>query len=150
MSGVRLASGVGEGIGAHAEAAYPEECCGGVLGRAGRAGGVEVCRAIPVENGWPGERGGRYRIGADTVRALEAIATREGVELIGFYHSHPDAAAVPSALDLELAWPWYTYLIVPVGLGRAGEVRGWRLREDRGDFDELPLWTEYAEETRCR
>lgn len=150
MSVVRLAGRVGEGIGAHAAAAYPEECCGGLLGRADRAGGLEVCRAAPVENGWPGERGAHYRIGAETVRALETLAAREGVELVGFYHSHPDAAAEPSPFDLELAWPWYAYLIVPVGRGRAGEARGWRLREDRGGFDELTLRIASTEEVRCR
>jgi proteasome lid subunit RPN8/RPN11 len=58
------------------------------------------------------------------------------MQLVGFYHSHPDGAAVPSPFDREAAWPWYSYLIVPVRGGAAGSVRSWRLRDARVDFVE--------------
>lgn len=139
----------------HARAAYPEECCGALLGRSdaarARAGTAaapatgaepaihtrrELSRAVPLANEWDGNRVERYLIPAEVVRRVEAAARRSGLELVGFYHSHPDGAAVPSAFDREVAWPWYSYLIVPVGAGAVGAVRSWRLREDHSGFME--------------
>ncbi|HEU0077690.1 MAG TPA: Mov34/MPN/PAD-1 family protein, partial [Longimicrobiaceae bacterium] len=61
-------------------------------------------------------------------------AERDGLALVGFYHSHPDGRPEPSRLDREQAWPWYSYLIVAAGSGGAGEARSWRLRDDRSGF----------------
>ncbi len=51
--------------------------------------------------------------------------------MLGCYHSHPDHPAVPSAFDTEQAWPWYSYVIVRVDRGRAGELTSWVLDDDR-------------------
>jgi proteasome lid subunit RPN8/RPN11 len=130
---------------AHALAVYPDECCGALFGRdtvgdGGESGPLrrprEILRAIPAGNAWPGARGERYLIPPEAVRALEAAAHRSGLEVVGFYHSHPDGVAVPSAFDLETAWPWYSYLILAVGVEGVGEARSWRLRDDRTGFEE--------------
>src|SRR2546430_8129940 len=63
---------------------------------------------------------------------------RDGLEVIGVYHSHPDHPPAPSAFDREHAWPWLSYVIVGVGQGRAGEVKSWVLAHDRGTFDQEP------------
>ena len=47
-----------------------------------------------------------------------ASSERDGLEIVGYYHSHPDHPAGPSAFDTEHAWPWYSYLIVRVDRGR--------------------------------
>jgi proteasome lid subunit RPN8/RPN11 len=128
----------------HARRAYPYECCGALVGRArgageaGRGDGVEreVRRAVPLANDRTHERERRYIISAGAVLEVERDAARDGLEVVGFYHSHPDHPAEPSAFDLEHAWPWYTYLIVPVRAGAPGAPRGWRLAEDRGGFHE--------------
>ena len=114
----------------HAAGVGREECCGALLGR----GGV-VVRAQPLANE-ASERTNRYFIGPRSVLALEAAAVRAGLEVIGFYHSHPSGGAEPSKVDLGHAWPGYLYLIVSPGDGADG-VRGWRLREDRRGF--LPV-----------
>jgi proteasome lid subunit RPN8/RPN11 len=54
---------------------------------------------------------------------------------VGFYHSHPDHPAVPSAFDLEHAWPVYSYVIVSVRNGRAEDLLSYELRSDRSRFD---------------
>ena len=64
------------------------------------------------------------------------------MELIGIYHSHPDAPPRPSEYDREHAWPNSAYVIVSVQAGRAGEVRAWLLTEDRSKFDELHTFDE--------
>ncbi|HEU0302884.1 MAG TPA: M67 family metallopeptidase [Longimicrobium sp.] len=123
---------------AHAAAAYPEECCGALLGLDVDVGahgiGRVVTRAVAVENRWAGRRESRFLIPAGDVRALEAQAARSGLSLVGFYHSHPDGRTEPSRRDRAQAWPWYSYLIVAVSAGGAGQARSWRLADDRHAF----------------
>ncbi len=85
------------------------------------------------------ERGRRYLIGPDDVVALERQAARDGLRVVGYYHSHPDAPAIPSDYDREHAWPWYIYLIVSVRDGRATEARAWRLLGDRSGFEGVEI-----------
>ena len=128
---------------AHAEAGYPDEVCGFLLGSMdlpNREFTVRETRAAVNRRGRRASR--RYRIDPDEYRAAEGEAEARGLELIGIYHSHPDAPAVPSDYDLEHAWPNSTYVIVPVEAGRAGELRAWLLAEDRSGFDELGTFDE--------
>lgn len=69
----------------------------------------------------------------ELVRADEE-ARRANLYLIGIYHSHPDVPAQPSQVDLENAWPWYTYLVVSVQNGEPKGVAAWTLSEDRSTF----------------
>ena len=85
------------------------------------------------------DRRRRFLIGPDTYRQAEARAAETGAELLGFYHSHPDHPAVPSAFDLEHAWPNLIYAIVSVRAGQPEELRAWRLRPDRSGFIEETL-----------
>ncbi len=133
---LRLAAGVLDRIREHAESGYPEEVCGGLLGDA-RDGGVRVIDAVPLDNVRGDERRRRYLIAAEDVLGLERRAASAGVQVVGFYHSHPDASAVPSEFDREHAWPWYTYLIVSVRSGRAGATQAWRLAESRERFESV-------------
>ena len=57
------------------------------------------------------------------------------IELIGWYHSHPDTPARPSEFDREHAWPWYSYIIVSVQKGEARDTTSWRLHDDRAAYD---------------
>lgn len=116
-------AGVLAEVRAHAIGAAPEECCGALLGR----GGEVVC-AVALENEAVG-RDQRYLITAPRVLRVEAEARRRGLEVVGYYHSHPDGAPAPSETDRALAWPGYAYLIVG-----GARIEGWRLREDRSGF----------------
>ena len=66
-------------------------------------------------------------------------ARAESLEVLGFFHSHPDAPAQPSSFDLEHAWDYYSYLIVSVANGTVADTRAWRLRADRSGFDPEPI-----------
>ena len=123
-----------------ARMSYPDECCGALLGDAGNGSERRVLRTVPIFNGRLDERRRRYLIGPDHVRVVEDAAARAGLDVLGFYHSHPDHPATPSNFDRDHAWPWYTYVIVPVQEGRPGRPRAWQLADDRGDFDEI-RWT---------
>jgi proteasome lid subunit RPN8/RPN11 len=117
---------------AHAASAYPEECCGVLLGPSPD----RVTEAVRLENVQPDNRQRRFVIDPAAYRAAEALADTRGQALVGFYHSHPNHPARPSSFDLEHAWPNFSYPIVSVRNGRAGEIRSWRLRADRTAFDE--------------
>ena len=60
--------------------------------------------------------------------------SQQGLELIGWYHSHPDHPARPSEFDREHAWPWYSYVIVSVAAGQPQDMTSWRLADDRSHF----------------
>jgi len=71
---------------------------------------------------------------ADDVRDAEKAATSQDLELIGWYHSHPDHPARPSQYDRDHAWPWYSYIIVSVQNGAPQDITSWRLNDDREEF----------------
>lgn len=125
-----MAGAVNEAIRRHAADTYPHECCGALIGRAGT-----VIEAFALPN--TTEEGPRRRFlvrPADYREAERRAAALDG-ELLGFYHSHPDHPAQPSQYDLDHAWPLFSYVIVSVREGVAGDMTSWRLRDDRSVFD---------------
>jgi len=119
----------------HGAAAYPYECCGALIGRQAD-GFVEIVEATELENVTEEGPRRRFRVSPTDYRQSEARARELGAELLGFYHSHPDHPAQPSQYDLDHAWPNFSYVIVAVANGEAGDLRSWRLRPDRSAFDE--------------
>jgi proteasome lid subunit RPN8/RPN11 len=109
------------------ERAYPAECCGVLAGRA--TSPKEVVRVLPVANRRTDDPH-RFLISPDDLRRITAELGRSGLEVLGFYHSHPDHPAAPSAFDVDHAWPWYSYVIVAVSNGRAGEISSWELDDN--------------------
>jgi proteasome lid subunit RPN8/RPN11 len=138
MSSVRIAAATLHDIAAHAAEAYPEECCGVLLGVDAGDDRV-ISSAFAVQNERADERTRRYVIEADTIRLAEATARQMGLDIVGFYHSHPDHPALPSMFDRDHSWPWYTYIIVPSWREGTGTARAWRLQDDRAAFAEQQL-----------
>lgn len=126
-----------EEIRAHGRETYPEECCGGLLGLRGEPS--RVSRVERIDNVRDANRARRYEVSPQDYLRLERLAGEQGVELLGFYHSHPDHPAVPSAYDRDHAFPFFHYLVCAVASGRPGEVTAWVLSEDRGEFDPEPI-----------
>src|SRR5260370_39908742 len=109
---ILLSKEVGAQIRAHGAETCPQECCGGLLGHDGETG-REVTALFPVVNRSEDSPRNRFSITADDVREAEkAGAKMHGLEVIGWYHSHPDHPPRPSEDDREYAWPWYSYIIV--------------------------------------
>lgn len=113
-----------------AAAGYPYEVCGLLIGRNG-ATSSEAMRVVEARNLNRERPRDRYLLDPDDFLAADRAALLEGLEIIGFWHSHPDHPARPSATDLEAAWAGYTYLILTTTATGAGEVRSWRLRNER-------------------
>jgi len=135
---IALPASVLEQIREHGRQAYPEECCGALLGLV-EAEGARVARAERLENARKQERRRRYSVTPQEYLRAERAAAAEGLTLLGFYHSHPDHPAAPSGYDREHALPFFHYVILNVSSGEPGEVASWVLSEDRGIFDREPL-----------
>jgi len=129
---------VAEGIRRHGAETFPCECCGALLGRDGTGGEVESSREIlglfPLVNRRDDSPRNRFAVTAEDVREAEKAAGERGLEVVGWYHSHPDHPARPSAFDREHAWPWYSYVIVSVMNGAPAEMTSWRLNDDRQEY----------------
>ena len=119
----------------HATEAYPEECCGILLGTE-REAGKDVSDVIRIGNAREENRTRRFLIAPEEYRRAEIAARAEGLGVMGFYHSHPDHPARPSQFDLDHAWPWCSYVIVAVEERIPAAVKSWVLKEDRSGFDE--------------
>jgi proteasome lid subunit RPN8/RPN11 len=124
------------------ERAFPNECCGFLLGRLD-GGEKRVCLVLTVENRWePGEQYHRFVMTPEDFLRAEGEARRQKQEILGIYHSHPDHPAKPSGYDREQALPFYSYVIVSVEGGRAGDLTSWELTNNRVQFleEEVTIW----------
>jgi proteasome lid subunit RPN8/RPN11 len=111
----------------HGEETYPHECCGVLLGTVFETV-QSVLRAIPVENASTGNTRNHYQI--DPVQLIRILrdARTAGLDVLGFYHSHPDHPAMWSATDLEEAhWLSCSYVITQVIDGAATVTRSFHL-----------------------
>ena len=121
-------------IRAHGVETYPHECCGAILGRDGDRW-REVLALLPLANRRDDSPRNRFEVTPGDVQLAEKTAREKNIELIGWYHSHPDAPARPSEFDRAHAWPWYSYIIVSVQSGMPREMNSWRLQDDRAAYD---------------
>jgi proteasome lid subunit RPN8/RPN11 len=119
---------------AHLSLAYPEEGCGVMLG-VEREEAREVRRVIGFENRREDSRHNRYLIAPEQFLAADKEARAAGLDVLGFFHSHPEHPAQPSDFDREHAWPYYSYMIVSIERGQAVDTRSWRLTDDRLRFE---------------
>ena len=136
---IRLTRQIEEEIQAAGVEAYPNECCGIMFGS--EEGDIHVVKALrPIENAREsGEQYHRFLITAEDMMQAELEARRLGLEIVGFYHSHPDQPSKPSDYDREHALPFYSYIILRVAEGRPELMTSWLLRTSREAFDSEPI-----------
>jgi proteasome lid subunit RPN8/RPN11 len=124
-----------------ARAGYPHESCGALVGRfAGEA--IAVPRAIPLANhADEAVRRRRFTVDPREVLRIERELRGGPQRLVGFYHSHPDAEAVPSTTDLEFfrLWPETVWIIAAVRGGTPDPPRAWWLADPDGTPVELEI-----------
>ena len=125
----------------HGEADYPAEACG-LIGGAVEGDRKVALQLVPLVNQRTDSARNRYLIDPLSFRRAQERLDRDGLEVIGVYHSHPDHPPAPSAFDREHAWPWLSYVIVGVGAGHAGDPKSWVLADDRGTFAEESITIE--------
>ncbi|HUC55482.1 MAG TPA: M67 family metallopeptidase [Candidatus Cybelea sp.] len=135
-----------EKIRSHGAETYPHECCGALLGRDSNAilegdrredalsASREILGLFPLVNRRDDSPRNRFSVTAEDVLTAEKAAREQGLEVVGWYHSHPDHPARPSEYDRDHAWPWYSYIIVSVQNGAPQDMTSWRLNDDRAEF----------------
>ncbi len=109
---------------AHAEAAYPNECVGAMLGTTD-ASGKTVGLAMPLENSAEGSQHAFYQLSKESLLAADKAAREMRLDVIGIYHSHPDADAYFSETDLKHSCPWYSFVVLSVKGGRYEHANSW-------------------------
>jgi proteasome lid subunit RPN8/RPN11 len=146
-----ISAELAEKIGAHGVETYPHECCGALLGRDGDAPksnasaeqrpAREVLALFPLVNRRDDSLRNRFSVTPEDVILADKTARQQGLEVIGWYHSHPDHPARPSQYDQDHAWPWYSYIIVSVQNGVPKDMTSWRLKDDRSEYVEEKIAT---------
>ena len=121
--------------------AYPEECCGILVGRlrAREPLTAEVHEVAVAENRAIDRRQQRYVIDPRFLLRVQREARQGGLDVVGYYHSQPDHGAIPGQFDLEAAWGDTSYLILAVERGRVTGVRCWRLQGGGDAFEEVHI-----------
>jgi len=120
----------------HGERDYPYECCGLLIGTFADGRKV-VIETYPISNAREEEaKRNRFLIRPDELMRGEKHAREQALDVVGFYHSHPDDRPVPSQYDLEHAWPTYSYIVVAVTKGSSDGLRSWEMEPDRSLFNE--------------
>jgi proteasome lid subunit RPN8/RPN11 len=133
MGILHLTGAVYEAIRAHGEETYPHECCGVLLARSWSDGqslpeGRVIVAAVRAGNMRTDSAHNRYQIAPVELVKIEREARRQGLEIAGFYHSHPDHPAHWSATDLaEAHWLGSSYVITAVALGKSKETNSFQL-----------------------
>jgi proteasome lid subunit RPN8/RPN11 len=133
---IELRQNIIEAITAHAESDYPHECGGMLIGKF-EAGKKSVVETFPLENAREEEaRHNRVLILPKDVLRAERYAREKNLDVVGYYHSHPDSQAIPSQYDLDHALPVWSYIIASVIGGKVVDIRSWEMENDRSKFNE--------------
>jgi proteasome lid subunit RPN8/RPN11 len=100
----------------HAQRTYPNECCGAMLGHI-QGDRKLVKEAVALENAYQGGQRERYELKPEDLLAADREARARGLDLIGIFHSHPDADAYFSQTDLKNSCPWYSFVVLSITKG---------------------------------
>ena len=133
---IQIDKSIVRSISEHAERDYPHECGGMLIGRF-EEGRKTVTETFPLENAREEEaRHNRVLILPKDVLRAERYAREKKLDVVGYYHSHPDDKAVPSQYDLDHALPVWSYIIASVIEGKVADIRSWEMENDRSKFNE--------------
>jgi proteasome lid subunit RPN8/RPN11 len=137
---VKLSQADYEALRAHGEETYPHECCGVLLGKS-EAAGNHVHKILRAGNTRTDRAHDRYNIAPEELIKAQRQARGLGLDIVGFYHSHPDHPAQWSKTDFEEAhWVGCSYIITSIQQGKATITNSFFLKgtseEDKQFLDE--------------
>lgn len=133
----RLSPGAWAAIEAQVRGGYPHEACGVLLGRAGE--NAEILEAHACANLNTERAQDRYLIDPRDQLTIEKGARLRSLDVVGYFHSHPDHPAAASATDLDQSWEQLVYLIVSVREGRVADRKAWFRPAGKLAFEEVGL-----------
>jgi proteasome lid subunit RPN8/RPN11 len=138
-----------EALRSHGEEIYPNECCGVLLGKnvtgeGDSAGPINhVQQIVRAGNTRTDSAHNRYNIAPQELVKIQRQARSLGLDIVGFYHSHPDHPAQWSTTDFaEAHWLSCSYVITSVEHGKAAITNSFLLRgtgEDDKKFEDEPI-----------
>ncbi len=135
---LKIGAGDVDSIHAHAREGYPEEVAGALVGM--NVDGMKIVVDVwQAENTHEEERSRRFLIEPLKIKEFEERADERDMDVLGFYHTHPDHPAEPSEYDRDHAWPGYSYVIASVSETGVEDLRSWSLKNDRSGYDEEPI-----------
>lgn len=108
----------------HAQAVFPNECCGAMLGTIDGATKT-VTVALALDNVSSGPQRARYELRPEDLLRADREARERKLDLIGIYHSHPDCDAYFSETDLKNSCPWYSFVILSIYGGVFNHANSW-------------------------
>lgn len=123
---------------AHAEATYPNECVGAMIGTISNGNKV-VESALKLENSAEGSQRAYYQLSPEHLMKADRAARDQGKELIGIYHSHPDCDAYFSETDLKNSCPWYSFVVLSIKQGKFDHANSWLPDADQTKADKEEL-----------
>lgn len=126
-------------IATEAAAAWPSEGCGALLGSKSFGGTPRVTRTVPLPNSETGRPHDRFEVAPRDYLAVEDEADRRGLALLGFWHSHPEGAARPSATDRAHAWEGLLTVIVAVVARQPREIGAFEIRGRDAPFSPVEI-----------
>ena len=128
---------------AHGEETYPHECCGVLLGKMEADGQRQVVEMVRCGNTRDDRPQDRYHIDPRELVRVQRQGRERGLDIVGFYHSHPDHPARWSQTDLaEAHWIGCSYVITSVEGGHATITNSFALQgvtEEDKRFDDEPI-----------
>jgi proteasome lid subunit RPN8/RPN11 len=143
-----------EALRTHGEETYPDECCGVLLGKniagAGNSATAvnHVQQIVRADNTHTDSAHNRYHIAPQELVKIQRQARGLGLDIVGFYHSHPDHPAQWSPTDFaEAHWLGCSYLITSVEKGKAALTNSFLLSgagEDDKKFEDEPIQIDIA------
>jgi len=133
---LRITSSALEAIRTHGAEGYPNEICGVMIGPHAE-GSVTITRR--ARNVIVDRARDRYEIDPRDHMKIQREADAAGLDIVGYYHSHPDHPAQASRFDTERAWAGYVYLIVSVQAGRPVDANAFLADRDGGPFSLVPV-----------
>ena len=116
---LRISQQLYDELRAHGEETYPQECCGIMMGK-GVGDDLQVAGLIRAGNTRTDSAHNRYNIAPQELIKAQREGRKAGLDIVGFYHSHPDHPAQWSSTDFaEAHWFGCAYVITAVAKGKA-------------------------------
>ena len=144
---VRIYSTAYLGMTRDAESGYPYEVCGVMIGKENTVTHFHKCSNLVADdksetafkktgNIDSARLKDRFELDPRSYMEADSWARKNGLSILGIYHSHPDHPSVPSETDRQVASPGWAYIIFSVNGGKFADARIWYIDERSSRFEE--------------
>ena len=144
---VKISREAYDGMIKHCESGYPYEVCGVMIGNGDEISHYRECKNLIAEDNVETEFKNSNKLDKERLRdrfeldpksymEADEWARKNGLEILGIYHSHPDHPSKPSETDRQVASPFWGYIIYSINEGKFNDARIWYINEDDLQFEQ--------------